>query len=139
MYRNQTSLTGMSDERAWHRYCGFLDLTLPAFMEIQSQRLLDALPALAASGLGAALMERTRPTTVEEFRRKIALTTYEHYVPVFDAGRAEDLPEPPVFWARTSRRNSDQTNIPYTQQAYEQLLTRRRPRSCSLPRIVGAA
>ena len=122
MHRNQVSLTGMSDERAWHRYCGFLDLTLPAFMEVQRQRLLDALPALAGSTLGASLMGGRRPSTVDEFRRVVPLSTYDDYVPVFDAKRSWELPGQPVFWAKTSRRNSDQTEIPYTAEAFEQLM-----------------
>ena len=122
MHRNQTTLTGLSEERAWHRYCGFLDLTLPGFMGVQRQRLLDALPALAASTLGRSLMDGGLPRSIDEFRLNVRLTDYEQYMPVFDSAHAAELPEPPVFWARTSRRNSDQTNIPYTQMAFDQLM-----------------
>jgi hypothetical protein len=122
MYDDQTTVTGMSDERAWRKFCGFLDLTPAGFMEVQRQRLLDALPALAESALGRGLMGGTMPRNVEDFRDCVRLTDYESYIPVFDSGRAAELPEAPVFWARTSRRNSDQTNIPYTELAFEQLM-----------------
>jgi hypothetical protein len=121
MYDDQTTVTGMSDERAWRKYCGFLDLTPAGFMEVQRQRLLDALPLLAGSALGRSLMDGQTPRSVDEFRDSVRLTDYESYIPVFDSGRAAELPEAPIFWARTSRRNSDQTNIPYTELAFEQL------------------
>jgi hypothetical protein len=121
MYDDQTTVTGMSDERAWRKFCGFLDLTPAGFMEVQCQRLLDAIPTLAVSALGRSLMDGQTPRTVDEFRDNVRLTDYESYIPVFDSGRAAELPEPPVFWARTSRRNSDQTNIPYTELALEQI------------------
>jgi hypothetical protein len=122
MYDYQSTLTGLSDERAWRKHCGFLDLTLAGFMEVQRQRLTDALPALAASALGRSLMDGQLPQSIDEFRQNVRLTDYENYIPVFDSGRAEDLPGDPVFWARTSRRNSDQANIPYTEAAFEQLI-----------------
>ncbi len=122
MYDDQSTVTGMSDERAWRKFCGFLDLTPAGFMEVQRQRLLDALPALAVSALGRGLMGGQTPRTVEQFRADVRLTDYESYIPVFDSGRAAELPEAPVFWARTSRRNSDQTNIPYTELALEQIM-----------------
>jgi hypothetical protein len=62
------------------------------------------------------------PRTVEQFRDNVRLTDYESYIPVFDSCLASELPEAPIFWARTSRRNSDQTNIPFTELAYEQLM-----------------
>lgn len=122
MYDDQTTVTGMSDERAWRKFCGFLDLTPAGFMEIQRQRMLDALPTLAGSAVVRGLMGGQIPVTVEAFRDNVRLTDYESYIPVFDSGRAAELPEAPVFWARTSRRNSDQTNIPYTELAFEQLM-----------------
>ncbi len=122
MYDDQTTVTGMSDERAWRKFCGFLDLTPAGFMEVQRQRLLDALPTLAGSALGRGLMGGQIPRTVEQFRDNVRLTDYESYIPVFDSGRAAELPEVPVFWARTSRRNSDETNIPFTELAFEQLM-----------------
>lgn len=122
MYGDQSTLTGIAEDRAWHRFCGFLDLSLAGFMDVQRQRLMDALPALAASALGQGLIGSRLPRSVEEFRTTVRLTDYENYTPVFDSGRGAELPRQPVFWARTSRRNAEETNIPYTKEAFDQLM-----------------
>ncbi|MEE8517866.1 MAG: GH3 auxin-responsive promoter family protein [Dehalococcoidia bacterium] len=121
MYRDSTFLAGMSAEVAWDRYCGFLDLSVQGFLGVQRQRLLDALPKLAQSELVNRLAGEPVPSTVEQFRATVPLTTYDDYLPVLDQHSAEALPEPPAFWARTSRRNSEQTLIPYTQSAFDLL------------------
>ena len=122
MYRYSSFLSGMTSDVAWERYCGFLDLSVQGFMDVQQQRLLDALPKLAKSDLVKRLAGNRLPSTMEKFRSAVPLTTYDDYLPFFNRQRTRALPEEPVFWAKTSRRNSEQTMIPYTQTSFDHLI-----------------
>lgn len=122
MLGQKTTLTGLPNDLAWKKYCGFLDLTLGGFLAVQEQKLLDYLPKLAQSGLGRHFLKGRHLRSLQEFWRIMPLTTYEDVVPFLRSEAAAALPEPPVFWAQTMRRDSQVTRIPYTQTAFDQLL-----------------
>ena len=67
--------------RIWQKHCGFLDLSVAEFMEIQEHLLLEEIEIIAQSSLGRRIMGGANPKTVEEFRRLVPLTIYENYAP----------------------------------------------------------
>ena len=89
-------------EELWNKYCGFLDLNLAGFMEIQRHLLLEQLELLRGCELGRSVMNGTQPKTVDEFRSQVPLTTYRDYAPYFEQGKQDMLPADPVLWQRTS-------------------------------------
>ena len=97
---------GRRDE-VWRRYCGFLDLSLEGFMEIQERLLMEQVNLLGRCELGRRLLGTPAPRTVAEFRERVPLTTYDDYA----AYLSEQTDEPGVFptetyvWARTSGRS----------------------------------
>ncbi|MBI4199584.1 MAG: GH3 auxin-responsive promoter family protein [Chloroflexi bacterium] len=86
----------------WQHYCGFIDLTLPQFMGVQGHLLLEQLELLKRSELGRWVMRGSRPSTVEEFRQGVPLTTYADYAPYLGEQREEVLPARPLLWQRTN-------------------------------------
>ena len=67
-------------DRVWRKYCGFLDLSIQQFMTIQESLLLQQIEQAARCPLGEKLIGRRIPTSVDEFRRLVPLTTYEDYL-----------------------------------------------------------
>ena len=94
---------GREDE-VWRKYCGFLDLSLEQFMEIQERLLTEQLELMSRSELGRMLMGDDPPLDLEAFRQRVRLTTYEDYAPYLDERREDVLAEKPVAWAHTSGR-----------------------------------
>jgi hypothetical protein len=93
-------------DAAWHKYCGFLDLRLSEFMDIQESLLLEQIERLQRCELGRQLLGG-RPRTVEEFRKTVPLTTYRDYLPFLTSRSEEVLPAKPCVWARTSGRSAE--------------------------------
>lgn len=95
------------NEELWQMCCGFLGLSTEEFMNIQKRLLLEQLELLNKSALGKKIMRGAKPRTVEEFRRKVPLTTYDDYCPEL-AEKSEDiLPVKPEFWVHTSGRTGE--------------------------------
>ena len=86
----------------WQKYCGFLDLSIKEFMSIQRSLLLEQIELLNRCELGRDIMSGAKPTSVDEFRRLVPLTTYEDYVPYLAEQREDALPAKPRLWQRTS-------------------------------------
>lgn len=105
----------------WRKYCGFLDLSIEEFMLIQRRLLLEQLELLEGCELGRRLLAGEKPTTVEEFRRSVPLTTYNDYLPFLPERREEMLPARPVAWVRTSGRTGEFGGkwVPLPRQIYE--------------------
>ena len=122
MYRRQALLASVPTHLTWERYCGFLDLSTPAFMEIQRRRLVETLPALAKSGIGRTFLDGHSVSSVEQLRRVAPLTSFDDYRSFFQPLMSITLPEPPIFWAKTSRLNLDKALIPYNEAAFEHLM-----------------
>jgi hypothetical protein len=102
----------------WQKYCGFLDLSLQEFMQIQEDLLLDEIELVADTPLGRKLMNNRKPASVAEFRGTVPLTTYDDYAPYFDQRTSEALAEEPSFWVHTSGRSGSFVWVPYTQRAH---------------------
>jgi hypothetical protein len=71
---------GRRDE-IWKKYCGFIDLGLEEFMEIQKRLLMEQIDLLSKCELGRKLLGDTVPTSVKEFLETVPLTTNEVYTP----------------------------------------------------------
>ena len=96
---------GRYDE-VWKKYCGFLDLKIDNFMDIQERLLMEQIHLLSKSELGRNLLGSRIPATVKEFRELVPLTSYDDY-PYLKERREDILPVKPRLWSRTSGRSSD--------------------------------
>ncbi|MCK5654141.1 MAG: GH3 auxin-responsive promoter family protein, partial [Dehalococcoidia bacterium] len=105
--------------KIWQRYCGFLDLSLAEFMQIQHRLLMEQIELVADSPLGKKIMKGSRPQSVEEFRRLVPLTTYEDYEPYLSQQQEDMLAEKPLFWCHSSGRGGYFKWIPYNHRAFE--------------------
>lgn len=105
-------------ERIWQKYCGFLDLSLMEFMEIQEQLLMDHLELVHDSPLAKKFMSR-KPKDISEFRKLVPLTTYEDYAAYLGNKNEDMLAIKPYCWVRTSGRGGTIKQIPYTEMAIE--------------------
>jgi hypothetical protein len=109
---------GRRDE-IWKKYCGFIDLSLEGFMQIQERLLLEQIQLLSNCELGKKLLGGQVPTSVEEFREKVPLTTYEDYFPYLSERHEDALPRRPFRWACTSGRSGlGRKWAPYTREMY---------------------
>ncbi len=111
---------GRKDE-VWRKYCGFLDLSLDEFMEIQERLLTEQLELVGRSELGRVLMGGEAPRSVAGFRQRVRLTTYEDYAPYLDERREDVLAEKPLAWAHTSGRTGRYKWAPYTAHAFTKI------------------
>jgi len=94
-------------EELWQMCCGFLDLDIKQFMEIQERLLIDQLKQLNNSMLGQKLFRGKKPQTMEELRRLVQLTTYIDYLPELSEKREDALPGKPALWAHSSGRSGE--------------------------------
>ncbi len=108
-------------EEVWRRFCGFLDLNIEEFMAIQERLLHEQIQIVGQSPLGRVLMSERAPESVEEFRRRVRLTTYEDYAPYLKDQRDDMLAEKPVAWAHTSGRSGEYKWAPYTERQFKLL------------------
>ena len=102
----------------WQKYCGFLDLSMQQFKEIQEQLLVEQLKIVSASPLGRRLLRGSLPKSVDEFRKVARLTKYGDYLPDLDNGNDPSLPEPAFQWVQTTGARGDLKYVPYTRQGY---------------------
>jgi hypothetical protein len=104
--------------RIWQKYCGFLDLSLQEFMEIQEQLLVEQIELVYDSPLAKKFMPR-KPKDIAEFRRLVPLTTYDDYAPYLSEKNEDVLAVKPTLWSRTSGRGGTAKWVPYTERAIE--------------------
>jgi hypothetical protein len=107
-------------ERIWQKYCGFLDLSLAEFMEIQEQLLTEQIELVYDSPLAKKFMPE-RPKDMSEFRKRVPLTTYKDYADYLGAKNEDVLAVKPHLWARTSGRGGKTKWVPYTERAIDRL------------------
>jgi len=91
-------------EELWQMCCGFLDLSLEQFMDIQKRLLLEQIELLKNSELGRRVLGGAMPETVEEFREQVPLTVYADYLPELVERREDVLPAKPAAWVHTEGR-----------------------------------
>ncbi len=110
-------------EKLWDKYCGFLDLDLNEYMQIQERLLLEEINIIKDSQLGRHFFGKKHPKSIEEFIKALPLTTYEDYVKFLLEKNEEVLPPGRYIWARTSGRSGKYPCkwVPYTEKIYEKL------------------
>jgi len=122
MKKDELFKTG-DHKRIWQKYCGFLDLSLQEFMEIQEQLLMEQIELVHDSPLAKKLMNNRKPATVDEFRSQVPLTTYEDYVSILDKRKDDVSSEDPYsWWVHTSGRSGSFKWVPYTERAHRRLI-----------------
>ncbi len=109
----------LGEQELWQRYCGYLDLSLEEFMEIQKHLLMQEIDLVAGSTLGKKIMGGNKPRGVEEFRRVVPLTTYEDYEPYLSECQEDALAVKPLVWCHSSGRGGVFKWIPYTDEAID--------------------
>jgi hypothetical protein len=109
-----------NQERIWQKYCGFLELSLSEFIEIQEQLLMDQIELVYDSPLAKKLMPR-KPRDASEFRRLVPLTTFNDYADFLNNKNEDVLAVKPYAWTHTSGRGGSFKWVPYTKQAFERL------------------
>jgi len=86
----------------WQEYCGFLDLDINEYMQIQNRLMEEQIQLWSDSGLGQKLLKGKRPQTIEDFRRMLPLTDFSDYADVLLNKRCDMLPGEPVVWIQTT-------------------------------------
>ena len=107
------------EKKIWQRYCGFLDLSIEDFMQIQRRLLMEQVKLVSESTLGKKIMGDKKPRSVEEFRRLVPLTTYEDYEPYLSQQQEEVLTEEPHYWCHSAGRGGFFKWVPYTHRGFE--------------------
>ncbi len=122
-------------EEIWQKYCGFVDLRIDEFMDIQRRLLMEQIALLSRCELGRMLFADRVPDSVEEFRARVPLTTYEFYAPFLLDKRDDILPAKPHWWLRTSGRSGEYAYkwIPYSEAMVQKLA------QCSMAGLIFAS
>lgn len=107
---------GRNDE-IWNRFCGFLDLSLDEFMQVQKRLLVEQLQRVSKSVLGLHILG-AETTTIEAFRSNAPLTTYADYESFLVDQSADALAMTPHIWAHTSGRSGRFKMVPYSREMY---------------------
>lgn len=110
-------------ETVWKKYCGFLDLSIDEFMQIQERLLMEQIELLSQCKLGEKIIgKNNKPSSVEEFRQLVPLTTYEDYAQILLNKKEEQLPSKPLYWIKTTwKGGSNEFKIaPYSESMIEE-------------------
>ncbi|MEF9955027.1 MAG: GH3 auxin-responsive promoter family protein [Clostridium sp.] len=86
----------------WSEYCGFLDLDIKEYMQIQRRLMLEQIQLWSNCELGQQILGGKTPVTIEEFRQAVPLTNYEDYADILLLKKKEMLPAEPVIWIQTT-------------------------------------
>jgi hypothetical protein len=110
-------------EKIWSKYCGYLDLSVQEFMQIQERLLIEQLNTMKDCNLGKHFLGKHAPKSVEEFRKKVPLTNYGDYVEFLLDRREDDLPKANYRWARTSGKSGEYSCkwVPLTDSMYDKI------------------
>ena len=110
-----------NNQDLWQRYCGFLDLDVRAFMEIQEYLLLEQIEAIADTPLGKAMLGGRKPSSLAEFRRTVPIRDYSTFAPYIGEQQVGALGESPYFWCHSAGRGGNFKWVPYTQAAFDKV------------------
>ena len=105
-----------SKERIWRKYCGFLDLTVEEFSDIQNRLMMDQINTVYDSKVARKFMQQ-KPGSVEEFRNTVPLTAYADYAEYLGEKDESALAVKPYRWTCTSGRSGSFKWIPWTDRA----------------------
>jgi hypothetical protein len=98
----EQKLKSLSQEEIWQEYCGFLDLTMEEYMQIQNRLMEEQIFLWSRCALGQRFLQGKEIHSIDEFRRMIPLTTYEDYADVLLPKHGNMLPDDPIIWIQTT-------------------------------------
>ncbi|MDO4555542.1 MAG: GH3 auxin-responsive promoter family protein [Lachnospiraceae bacterium] len=98
----EEKLEQVEKESLWKEYCGFLDLTIPEFMQIQNRLMEEQIRLWSNSHLGKTILNGKKPESIEEFRRMVPYTDYIDYADVLLQKKSDMLPDEPIIWIQTT-------------------------------------
>ena len=122
MLKPRDLLTQGKYEELWQLCAGFIDLDVEQFMNIQKRLLLEQINLLNNSVLGKRITRGAVLDSVEEFRKKVPLTTYADYCPELLERNESALPVKPLQWIQTSGRSGEYPCkwVPVTEQFWNE-------------------
>jgi hypothetical protein len=122
MSTNTELLRQGKTEEIWQKCCGFLDLSIAEFMDVQKRLLLEQIEMLKQCELGRRVLNGAEPASVEEFVEQVPMTTYVDYCPELVEKREDILPVKPKLWMQTSGRSGEYKCkwIPVTERYWEE-------------------
>lgn len=86
----------------WNQYCGFLDLNMEEYMNIQKRLMEEQISLWSNSTIGKTILKGKTPGNIEEFREMVPLTDYEDYADILLRKDGNSLPGNPVIWIQTT-------------------------------------
>lgn len=89
-------------QEIWNQYCGFLDLNMEEYMNIQKRLMEEQISLWSSSTIGKTILKGKIPGNIEEFREMVPLTNYEDYADILLRKDGESLPGNPVIWIQTT-------------------------------------
>ena len=89
-------------QEIWNQYCGFLDLNMEEYMNIQKRLMEEQISLWRSSTIGKTILKGKIPGNIEEFREMEPLTNYEDYADILLRKDGESLPGNPVIWIQTT-------------------------------------
>ena len=89
-------------EEIWSQYCGFLDLKMDEYMNIQKRLMEEQMSLWSKCELGRSILKGKKPQNIQEFRQMVPLTTYDDYADILLRKQADSLPGNPVIWIQTT-------------------------------------
>ena len=98
----EQKLKNLSQEEIWQEYCGFLDLKIDEYMQIQNRLMEEQISLWSRCALGQRFLQGKQIHSIEEFRRLVPLTTYEDYADVLLPKQGNMLPDDPIIWIQTT-------------------------------------
>lgn len=98
----QQELKKYTKRELWDAYCGYLDLSLNEYMDIQQKLMEEQIKIWSDSILGKSILGDLHPQSLEDFRKLVPLTSYEDYADILFERNPELLPEDPVIWIETT-------------------------------------
>lgn len=102
LLRFADELKSKNDLELWAEYCGYLNLSIEEFMSIQFRLMEEQMNIWSKSGIGEHFLNGRIPKSIDEFRKKVPLTTYEDYADMLLNKKTEMLPEEPIVWIETT-------------------------------------
>jgi hypothetical protein len=119
MLSEDTYFHTLTDAEIWQRYCGFFDLSVDEFMEIQKELLMEEINLVSDSFLGKKIMGNRKPGSVDEFRSIVPLTTYDDYEPYLGEQNEDVLAVKPYYWCHSAGRGGSFKWVPHSQELVE--------------------
>ncbi|NDL68108.1 GH3 family domain-containing protein [Anaerotalea alkaliphila] len=98
----EEKIKALEPQEVWEEYCGFLDLDMESYMQIQNRLMLEQLSLWEASPLGRQMLSGRKPASIRDFREQFPLTSYGDYADILLMKRDDMLPEEPVVWIETT-------------------------------------